>query len=107
LTGEFHVEQEPNMKRQHVALNYCDAIKQSLWQQIPTIVFCTLLLDGGKILRVCLTSTLGFWLFAMIVLARSERFNEQQPNREGLLYLRWGYLPLFGVFLLLNNVVNR
>jgi hypothetical protein len=94
------------MTGQSVNPVYLAAIRKSLGQQVLTIVVCTLLLDGGKILRVCLISTLGFWLLALIVLARIERFHEQKPDRDGLLFLRWGYLPLFGVFLLLNTVVN-
>ena len=95
------------MVRHPVSIEYVDAIRRSLWQQVLLIVFCALLLDGGRILRVCLTSTLCYWLLGLIVLIRSERFNARVPDRDGLLFLRWGYLPLFGLFLVLNQYMNR
>ncbi len=95
------------MFRQPVSIEYVHAIKTSLWQQVPLIVVCALLLDGGRILRVCLTSTLCFWLLGLIILIRSERFDARVPDRDGLLFLRWGYLPLFGLFLVLNQYMNR
>ena len=91
------------MNAQHVKPIYIDALKLTLWQQLPSIVFCALLLDGGEISRVCLIATLGYWLLALICLARSE----QPSNRGDLLFLRWGYFPLFGLFLLLNYYFQR
>ena len=90
-----------------VSINYRNAIGKSLQQQIPTIVLCSLLLDGGMMLRVCLVATIAFWLFAMIILVRSERFQEPKTDRDGLLFLRWGYFPVFLVFLMANQFVNR
>jgi hypothetical protein len=78
------------------------ALKKSLWQQLPAFVVCALLLDGGRVFRVCLIAMLGFWLIALLVLAR----NAPRCDRLELLFFRWGFFPLFAVIILLNNAFH-
>ena len=82
---------------------YVNSLKLSLTQQIPCFVICLLLLDSGKLLRVCLIAILGFWLFAMVCLVRGHR----QQDRLGLSFLKWGFLPLFGFLTFLNSYLHQ
>jgi len=90
------------MDQQALKSNYLDAIKLTLSQQVPWFVLCALLLDGGKVFRVCLIAMLGFWLFAMLCLARSQRASDPL----GLLFIRWGFFPTFGLLLFLNGYLH-
>ena len=72
---------------------YQDGIRLTLIQQVPWLVLCALLLDSGRTLRLCLIAILGYWMLAMLCLARGHR----KPDRAGLLFLRWGFFPLFAV----------
>lgn len=86
------------MNQQPVKPEYMDAIWLTFIQQMPCLIICVLLLDGGGTLRVCLIATLGFWLFAMLCLIRSQRDHEV----FGLWFLRWGFFPLFGILFCIN-----
>lgn len=76
--------------------------KDALWTQIPTIVLCALLLDQGRVLRVCLIATLGYWLFALFIVVR----NGTNVDPLGSHWMRWGYFPLFLSLLYLNGVLH-
>lgn len=85
-----------------VKSEYLAALRTSLWQQLPLFVLCVLMLDGGRTLRVCLIAMLGYWLFAMVCLTRGRR----QTDRMGLWFVRWGFLPLFGLLFALNEWIH-
>lgn len=82
-----------------VKQEYSKALRASLWQQLPLFLICLLMLDSGRTLRVCLIAMLGYWLFTMVCLARGHR----QPDRMGLWFVRWGFVPLFAVIFGLNE----
>jgi hypothetical protein len=90
------------MNQQQVKTLYQNALSMALKQQVPTLVVCTLLLDGGRILRVCLIAMLGFWLFALLCLARSTK----DSDPIGLWFLRWGFFPLIGVLVYVNDILH-
>ncbi len=78
---------------------YMDPIRLSFLQQLPCLVICSLLLDGGRTLRVCLIAMLGFWLLAMLCLVRSQR----ERDLFGPLFLRWGFIPLLIILFRVNE----
>ena len=92
----------PGDKFDEIKPEYVAAIRLTLWQQFSWLVFCALLLDSGRTLRLCLITVLGFWLFAMLCLARGHR----KPDPVGLIFLRWGFFPLFAVVCVLNGYIG-
>lgn len=81
---------------------YADSLRLALVQQLPCLVLCALLLDHGRMLRLCLIAILGFWLFAMLCLARGHR----KFDPVGLLFLRWGFFPLLTMVFFLNGFIH-
>lgn len=76
------------------------AILFALLQQVPCAVLCLLLLDGGHMARVCGVAMLGFWGAAALVMAR-----RPSPHSPGdLLFLRWGFLPVFALTIALARL---
>ena len=92
----------PEGRSDQIKSEYVAALKLALLQQVPSLVICALLLDFGKMLRLCLISMLGFWLLAMVCLSRGHR----QHDPAGLMFLRWGFFPLFAVVALLNGFIG-
>ena len=90
------------MYQQQVKPLYNNALILTLKQQAAAFLLCFLLLDGGRILRVCLIAMLGFWLFAMLCLARSTK----DSDPIGLWFLRWGFLPLLGLLVYFNDILH-
>jgi hypothetical protein len=68
--------------------------------QVLILLPFALLLDGGVRLQACWYSYLGYLAGALIILARRGR----APTRGDLLYLRWAWLPIvvIGVVLFLH-----
>lgn len=69
---------------------YSRCIYDSLLQQIVCAVLCLLLLDGGRIARVCGVSVIAYWAAAAALMA----YRPTPPDPQGLAVLRWGFLPL-------------
>ncbi len=90
------------MNQEQVKPPYRNALRMTLKQQVPALLVCILLLDGGRILRVCLIAMLGFWLFAMLCLARSTK----DSDPIGLSFLRWGFVPLLGILVYVNDILH-
>ena len=44
-----------------------DDIRLVLLQQVPTLVICALVLDGGGVLRTCLKGLLAFWVLVVLL----------------------------------------
>jgi hypothetical protein len=76
---------------------YRNAVYVTLSQQVPCALVCLLLLDGGRMAKVCGVAMLGFWAAAALVMAR--RVNAPAP--WDLAFLRWGFLPLLAITALL------
>ena len=69
------------------------AIHFALLQQVPCALVCLLLLDGGRLAKVCGVAMLGFWAAAVLIMAR--RSNSPAPS--DIAYLRLGFWPLFAL----------
>lgn len=78
------------------------ALRLTLIQQLPAFVLSALMLDSGRTLRLCMIAILGFWLFAMLCLARGHR----KSDPVGLMFLRWGFFPLLVVLGVLNEYIG-
>jgi hypothetical protein len=72
---------------------YREAVFFTLRQQVPCALLCLLLLDGGRMAKVCGIAMLGFWSAAALIMARRPR----SPGAHDVLFLRWGFLPLFAL----------
>ena len=90
------------MYQQQVKPLYRNALILTLKHQAIAFLLCSLLLDSGKTLRVCLIAMLGFWLFALLCLARSTK----DSDPIGLLFMRWGFFPLLGVLVYFNDILH-
>ena len=68
-------------------------VRFTLLQQVPTVLLCALMLDGGAMAKVCLAAMAGYWIgVAWLQLRRP-----LQPSRTDALFERWGFFLLFGV----------
>ncbi|GIW88127.1 MAG: hypothetical protein KatS3mg108_2451 [Isosphaeraceae bacterium] len=79
---------------------YREAIHFALLQQVPCALLCLLLLDGGRMAKVCGVAVLAFWAAAALIMAR-------RPNSPGpgdIAFLRWGFLPLFALVVVLAQL---
>jgi hypothetical protein len=82
--------------------SYREAVYFTLRQQVPWALLCSLLLDGGRMAKVCAIAMLGFWLAATFFMVR----RPQSPTAHDLTFLRWGFLPLFAVTALLAQIIR-
>jgi hypothetical protein len=82
--------------------SYREAVFFTLCQQVPWALLCSLLLDGGRMAKVCAIAMLGFWSAATVFMVR----RPQTPTARDLAFLRWGFLPLFGVAALLAQLIR-
>jgi hypothetical protein len=69
---------------------YREAIRVGLRQQVPCAILCLLMLDGGRMARVCGVTMLGFWAGTALIMAR----RPLAPDGRDHLFIRWGFLPL-------------
>jgi hypothetical protein len=58
-------------------------------------LLCLLLLDGGRMARLCAATMLGFWAGAALIMAR----RPLTPGGRDMAFLRWGFLPLLAAAL--------
>lgn len=75
---------------------YREAAVFTLLQQIPCALLGLLLLDGGRMARVCGIAMIGYWAAAAYLMARWPG----SPRPGDLAFLRWGFLPLLAAALL-------
>jgi hypothetical protein len=80
---------------------YREAVYFTLRQQVPLALLCLLLLDGGRTAKVCGIAMLGFWVGAVMIIAR----RPTSPNPGDLAFLRWGFLPIFGLAIILAKII--
>ena len=79
---------------------YREAVYFTLRQQVPPALLCLLLLDGGRTAKVCGIAMLGFWAGAVIIIGR----RPTSPNPGDLVFLRWGFLPIFVLALVMAQI---
>src|SRR4051794_24607562 len=77
--------------------SYREAIHFALLQQIPWSLLCLLMLDGGVAARLCGIALIAYWSYALAMMALRPR----APDRKDIMFLRWGFFPLFGVTVIL------
>jgi hypothetical protein len=79
------------------------AFRFSLFQQVPCAILTALMLDGGRMVRICLMAMLAYWAAVAWLLVR-------RPIRKGttdLVFVRWGFLPIFVASLMLAAFLKR
>jgi hypothetical protein len=79
------------------------AFRFSLFQQLPCAVLTALMLDGGRMVRICLMAMLVYWAAVAWLLVR-------RPLCKGttdLVFVRWGFLPIFVASLMLAAFLKR
>ncbi len=84
-----------------LSVQYRDVIRFALYQQVPWAILCTLLLDGGRVARICGVAMLGFWAGVALIMARRPVL----PTRWDLRYVRWGFWPVFALLLLIEPLL--
>ena len=70
-----------------------DDIKLALLQQVPCLVVCALVLDGGGVAQTCLKALIVFWVvvgLSVVVLHEKDKLWLRR-------FLRWGFFPMFAV----------
>lgn len=77
--------------------HYRETVYFAMFQQVPLVLLCTLLLDGGRMVRACGVSVLGFWATAGLLMAR----RPTSPRPGDLAFLRRRILPQFALIALL------
>jgi hypothetical protein len=75
---------------------YRSAFMMSLFLQTVALLFSALLLDGGRLLRLCVVAALVYWLVAIRVMLRSQR----QSTGNGMGLIKYGF-PLAVVCVLI------
>jgi hypothetical protein len=86
-----------------VSSAYRDAIKVAILLQVPLTLLMFLLLDFGYTARIGACAMGGFWIGVTAVMFRRPR----SPSRLDLLYVRWGYLVLLVLSVIVAPVIPR
>ncbi len=82
---------------------YRGALYGALFQQVPCALLCLLMLDGGRMARICGIAMVGFWAVAAIIMVR----RPSAPGAWDLRFLRWGFWPVFGLAVLMAQLVSE
>ncbi len=82
---------------------YDEAIYFSLRHQVPWGLLHMLLLDGGRMAWICGVTMLGFWASVALLMVR----RPLSPSSIDIMFLRWGFFPLYGVFVGLDVVLDH
>jgi len=77
---------------------YDRAVRQSLGMQVALGVLAALTLDGGVMAYVLGVALLGFWISVALLMIR----RPMQPTRFDLAFIRWGFLPIWFVAVLVQ-----
>ena len=81
--------------------SYREAIRFSLFQQVPWSLLCLLMLDFGRKAKICGITLIAYWAYALAMMV----LRPLAPDRMDIVFLRWGFLPLFGVTVALAQVI--
>jgi hypothetical protein len=76
------------------------AVYFALLQQVPFAMLCLLMLDFGRMAKLCGIAMVVFWTVTAVVLVR----RPLTPGRLDLLYLRWGFWPVLLLTVLLAQL---
>lgn len=82
---------------------YRDAIKAAILLQFLVMLLLLLLLDGGYTARIGGCAMIGFWGGVAAIMFRRPR----NPSRIDLLYVRWGYLALLVLSVIVAPAIPR
>ncbi len=86
-----------------VAPAYRDAIKAAILLQLLLTLFMLLLLDGGYTAGIGACVMGGFWIGVAAIIFRRPR----NPTPLDLFYVRWGYVPLLVLTVIIAPVIPR
>jgi len=86
-----------------IAPAYRAAIKVAILLQVLLTLFIGLLLDGGYTAGIGACVMGGFWIGVAAVVFRRPR----NPTPLDLLYVRWGYVPLLVLSVIIAPVIPR
>ncbi len=83
---------------------YREAVFFSLLrQQVPWALLSMLLLDGGRVARISGITMLGFWAGVALMMVR----RPLSPSSFDIMFLRWGFLPLNVLVIVLVGILDR
>jgi hypothetical protein len=82
---------------------YEASIKVAVAQQVVIILFASLLLDGGHILRLSTFGAVGSWLLTGIIVARRPR----SPTRIDILIVKYGFWLAALIAMVLAAIMGR
>jgi hypothetical protein len=71
--------------------HYRETIRTSLVQQTFAALICLLLLDCGRMARICGVTSVGFWAIVSLIMAS----RPESPRQRDLMLIRWGFQPFF------------
>ncbi len=74
-----------------VATRLRPAIRVALIQQSILAVLCVLMMDGGRLAKICAAALIGYWL--AVAWLMSVRPHPLSP--VDFHFIRWGSVPLF------------
>jgi len=74
-----------------ISPQYRKAMQVALGLQIPISIICLLVLDFGRLARICGIAMLGFWLVAALIAIR----RPWAPTSTDLWFWRWGFILCF------------
>lgn len=86
-----------------VTNRYREAIYFSLGQQVPWALLSLLFLDGGNMARICAITMLGFWAALALMMVR----RPLSPSSFDIMYVRWGFFPLYSLVLGLGLALHH
>ena len=90
------------MTRLPLAPAYRDAVKLALGMQIPLTFLFLILLDRGMLAKTGGCAMVGFWVGVAIIMVR----RPLAPRPDDLTFVRWGYLPLVGIGMVLTGTIG-
>lgn len=81
---------------------YVPQLKFALFWHVVTLLFASIILDGGFIFRCCCGASVGFWIAVALVATR----RPESPTERYLLFIRHGYpaIAFASAFLAINII---
>lgn len=70
-----------------------DDIKLALFEQVPWLVVCQLVMDGGGVFGACFKALVLYWVFVALSIVVLHERDKLWLRR----FVRWGLFPMFAV----------
>ena len=81
---------------------YSESIKVAVAQQAVVLIFASLILDGGQILRFCAIAAIASWICTLVIILRRPK----QPTKLDLGIVKFGFWPAMPLVALIGFVVG-